>query len=403
MVEISDVMSAVHELREEVNKKTADNEKINKIQAELDKAETKNQEIVKKQAELENAQREIAAKQEEIETLSKTANDNAERIKELEKEISLRISAPAGASDAWKNSEEHLAFKEYFLSGMGSKTMRTDTDVQGGYLVAPEFAADILRQLHDESPIRSFARVRTTSKKDLTIPVRTDIPAAKYVGETEESPESEDKFDSETLTAYRQTVTLPVTLDLLQFSNYNVESEFAQDVAMAFAIGEGRAFLKGSGSKMPEGILTNADVERIESSTSGKLVFDDVLALPAELKSGYKNPVYGFNRRTLYALRTAKDSNGNYLWRVGGETMPSLIGDYKYAIFDDMPDVAASATPVMFGDLFAGYTILDSTQMGMIRDEYTSKKKAIVEMTWHRWNTGQVTMAEAIKLLKIKA
>ena len=315
----------------------------------------------------------------------------------------MHAAAPAGASDAWKNSEEHIAFKEYFLRGEGSKTMRTDTDVQGGYLVHPEFASDILRQLHDASPIRSFARVRSTSKKDLTIPVRADIPVAKYVGETEESPESEDKFDSETLTAYRQTVTLPVTLDLLQFSNYNVESEFAADVATAFAIGEGRAFLKGSGHKQPEGILTNSAIERIEGSTSGKLVFDDVLALPAELKSGYKNPVYGFNRRTLYALRTAKDGNGQYLWRVGGENMPAVIGDYKYVIFDDMPDVAVNATPVMFGDLFAGYTILDSTQMGMIRDEYTSKKKAIIEMTWHRWNTGQVTMAEAIKLLKIKA
>jgi hypothetical protein len=33
----------------------------------------------------------------------------------------------------------------------------------------------------------------------------------------------------------------------------------------------------------------NSAIERIEGSTSGKLVFDDVLALPAELKSGYKN------------------------------------------------------------------------------------------------------------------
>lgn len=403
MAEIDDVMSAVKELRNEVEKKSADQEKINKLQSALDASEKKNQELVKKQAELENAQREIAAKQEEIEKLAKASGDNSERIKELEKEIALHAAAPAGAGDAWKNSEEHIAFKEYFLNGIGAKTMRTDTDVQGGYLVHPEFAADILRQLHDVSPIRSFARVRTTSKKDLTIPVRTDIPVAKYVGETEESPESEDKFDSETLTAYRQTVTLPVTLDLLQFSNYNVESEFAADVATAFAIGEGRAFLKGSGHKQPEGILMNSAVERIEGSASGKLVFDDVLALPAELKSGYKNPVYGFNRRTLYALRTAKDQNGQYLWRMGGENMPAVIGDYKYVIFDDMPDVAVNATPVMFGDLFAGYTILDSTQMGMIRDEYTSKKKAIIEMTWHRWNTGQVTMAEAIKLLKIKA
>ena len=156
MAEIDDVMSAVKELRNEVEKKSADQEKINKLQSALDASEKKNQELVKKQAELENAQREIAAKQEEIEKLAKASGDNSERIKELEKEIALHSAAPAGASDAWKNSEEHIAFKEYFLRGEGSKTMRTDTDVQGGYLVHPEFASDILRQLHDASPIRSF-------------------------------------------------------------------------------------------------------------------------------------------------------------------------------------------------------------------------------------------------------
>jgi response regulator RpfG family c-di-GMP phosphodiesterase len=110
MAEIDDVMSAVKELRNEVEKKSADQEKINKLQSALDASEKKNQELVKKQAELENAQREIAAKQEEIEKLAKASGDNSERIKELEKEIALHSAAPAGASDAWKNSEEHIAF-----------------------------------------------------------------------------------------------------------------------------------------------------------------------------------------------------------------------------------------------------------------------------------------------------
>lgn len=397
------LLSAVKELREEVSKKTVDAEKVNKINTYLDEAEKKNQELVAKQAELEKAQREIKDAHEELEQLKKSNIANAEQIKEFEKQLALRVAASEGADDAWKNSEEHLAFKEYFVNGIDSKAMRTDTDVQGGYLVTPEFASDILRQMHDISPIRSFAKVRTTSKKDLSIPVRTSIPTAKYVGETEESPEGEDKFGSETLTAYRQTVTIPTTLDLLQFSNYNLESELAADVAMSFAIGEGKAFLTGNGNKMPEGILNNQDIERIETAQASKVLFDDVLKLPAHLKSGYKNPIYGFNRKTLYELRTAKDQNGQYLWRVGGETMPSTIGDYKYAIFDDMPDIANNALPILFGDLYSAYTILDSTQMGMVRDQYTSKKKAIIEMTWHRWNTGQVTMAEAIKFLKVKS
>lgn len=48
MAEIDDVMSAVKELRNEVEKKSADQEKINKLQSALDASEKKNQELVKK-------------------------------------------------------------------------------------------------------------------------------------------------------------------------------------------------------------------------------------------------------------------------------------------------------------------------------------------------------------------
>ena len=41
--------------------------------------------------------------------------------------------------------------------------------------------------------------------------------------------------------------------------------------------------------------------------------------------------------------------------------------------------------------------------MSVIRDEFTLKKRAIVEFTMNRWNTGQVTLAEAITVLQITA
>jgi hypothetical protein len=41
--------------------------------------------------------------------------------------------------------------------------------------------------------------------------------------------------------------------------------------------------------------------------------------------------------------------------------------------------------------------------MSVVRDEFTQKKKAIVEFTMNRWNYGQVTLPEAIKLLEIKS
>jgi HK97 family phage major capsid protein len=68
-----------------------------------------------------------------------------------------------------------------------------------------------------------------------------------------------------------------------------------------------------------------------------------------------------------------------------------------------MPAVSAGNYAMAFGDFRRAYTIVDRTGMTVVRDEFSEKRKGIVEFTMNRWNTGQVTLAEPIKLLKIKA
>ena len=70
----------------------------------------------------------------------------------------------------------------------------------------------------------------------------------------------------------------------------------------------------------------------------------------------------------------------------------------------DMPTRDASGNlPVIYGDFMRGYTIVDRTGMAVIRDDITRKKERIIELCFHKYNTGQVVLAEAFKALKIKA
>lgn len=69
---------------------------------------------------------------------------------------------------------------------------------------------------------------------------------------------------------------------------------------------------------------------------------------------------------------------------------------------DDHVPTTSNTKPIIFGDLMRGYEIFDLAGMVVIRDDYTQKKKAIVEWTFHRYLTGQVILPEAIKILKIK-
>jgi len=391
----AEIMEAVTGLREEVKKATPDPVKMEKMNQFLDGLEAANQKAVAESTE---------AKQKQIEL--------QEKLDGLEVEIA-RKSSGSGKAD-FRDSNEYKALSAFCIGGEKGieqleaevkEALRTDIDPQGGFLVPRELDTIIVKKITEISPIRSIARVRTTSGKTLDIPVRASIPTANYEGEGEEGDDSNSKYESETLTPFRLTYTAPITMDMLMDAAFDMESEILTDAAEAFAFREGNRFVLGTGSKQPFGYLSDTQVTDSfrESATSGKLLAEDIIRVTGDLKTGY-NPVFVFNRRTLAELRTEKSTTGQFIWQPGinGVVQNTIAGE-PYVIANDMPDIAANAFAVAFGDFLRGYTIIDRTGMSVIRDELTQKKKAIVEFTMNRWNTGQVTLPEALTGIKIKA
>lgn len=384
----SDVMQAVKELREELDKKSPDLAKVKSLEETLEKQEEKNQQMVT-----------------DLKSSEQKAEELKERMDELEKELAHK---GAGEGKNYKDSQEYKALESYVKSGDLEREekalLRTDNDASGGYLVIPEMDTQIIKSINEVSNVRSIARVRTISSKSLQMPVRKSIPEANYEGEAEKGGDDASKYGSEMVTAYRQTVTIPITMDMLMDSAFNMEAEIMGDAGEAFAIGEGRNFVAGDGTKKPFGFLADTRVTSgsRETDSAGVIGFDDMMLLTGDLKTGY-NPVYTLNRRTLAKLRTLKTNDGHPLWQPGmnGQVMNTING-YPYVILPDMPDIATGATPVAFGDFLRGYTIVDRTGMAVIRDDVSSKRQAIVEFTLMRWNTGQVVLPEAIKTLKVQ-
>ena len=391
---MQDVMSGVKTLREEFEKKSPDFAKIDRIEADLEKQEVKNQELLA-----------------QTKTAEKSADELKERLDVLE--VELARSGGAGEGKNYKDSPEYKSLEVYVKEGDAAiryseehkALLRTDSDTDGGFLVPSEMDSAILKKITEVSNIRSIARVRTVSAKSLEVPTRSSIPAATYEGEAEEGTDDTSKYGNESLTPFRQTVTIPITRDLLMDSSFNMESEIMSDGGESFALGEGNGFVVGTGVKQPEGFTVDSRVvaNARESKASGIIGFDDMMEITGDLKTGY-NPVYVLNRRTLAFLRTLKGGDGHPLWQPGmnGVVMNTING-FPYLIANAMPDIASNSISVAFGDFARGYTITDRTGMAVIRDEITSKKKAIIEFTLMRWNTGKVVLPEAIKLLKTKA
>ena len=394
MKKTMEALSALHETVEKYGQKSSDAlEMIEKTDEAFKALDEQNQKTVQEMSEER-----------------KKNEDNLKRIETLE--VQLSQASKNNPGEDYKKMPEFKALEAYMRKGDGQidleqkQLLRTDSDTAGGYLTTTEMDDMIIRQITEISPVRSVARVKTVGKKTLEIPTRTSIPVAQYEGEAATAPESTSTYGSESLTAYRQTVTIPFTMDMMLDSNFDIEAEIMQDVSEAFAFGEGNAFVNGSGAKQPEGFLSTAaglQTDASVSGTSGSIDGDDLIALSGELKVGYQ-PYYAFNRRSLAAFRQLKGSDGQYLWQIGlGGGAPNTIAGMPYILFEDMPDIAANSYSVAYADFMRGYCVTDRTGMTVIRDIYTQKGQNIIELTFSKYNTGQVVLPEAFKLLRTAA
>jgi HK97 family phage major capsid protein len=387
-VTVEDTIEAVAALRAELKNNYPDKGKIEKIDAFLNTQEELNQ-------------KNLAAVQEQ----KARADEFKTRLHDME--LELARSTPAQEKD-YRESVEFKAMQEMIIHGDLKMpddlkaNLQTDIQTQGGYLAQSELDNAITKLITEVSDIRSIARVRNIGSKSLEVPVRKTIPAAKYEGEAEAGGESNSTYGKEILTPFRQTFTTPVTMDMLMDSAFSMDGEILSDAAEAFAKGEGQGFVSGTGFKQPEGFLVNADIlaNLRTSSTSGTIEPEDIINLTGDLKVGY-DPVYVFSRATLAFIRTLTSTTGQFLWQPGlNGPVSNTLNGFPYLVANDMPDIASDSLSIAFGDFRRGYTIIDRTGLSIVRDEFTKKTQAIIEITMNRWNTGQVTLPEAIKVMQ---
>lgn len=415
--ELQEVGDAVAALRATVESKSVDHAAVSKINTFLDSHEEKFNQPLVQAAELAKTQAlEIKELQETLETSGITAAEAKGRMDALETQLA---HANPGAPVAFRDSDEYKALNEYCVKGLQDLSseqkalLRTDIQSDGGYLVPTEMDSQLTKKITEIDAMRSVSRVRTISSKSLEMAIRSTIPTAEYEGENEQGTEGASTYENVTVTPYRQTFTTPITWDMLMDASFDMTSELTSDAAEAFGFGEGNGFVVGTGHKQPEGFTVNANLRANARTTAASGVLDPeaLILLTGDLKVGY-DPVYVMSRATLAQIRTfragsgfaANDGKGEFLWQPGlNGGADATINGFRYVLMNSMPAIANSAFSVGFGDFRRGYTIVDRTGFSLIRDDVTQKRKAAVEFTFNRWNTGRVTLEEPIKLLQIAA
>jgi HK97 family phage major capsid protein len=283
------------------------------------------------------------------------------------------------------------------------KTLRTDSLSGGGYLVPQVMDDQIRKNVVEISPVRRHARVRIAVRKAMDIPRRLSLPIAQFEGEAETGPKDQSIYGSEQVTCYRQTVTVPATLDMMISSAFDLEAEIAGDTGESFAQGEGLNFVKGNGRKSPQGFVSDSRVVGFTSSTSGDFTVDDLAKMAGGLKRGY-DPWWFMNRKTLAHIQTLKSSIGVPIWQPMAGNQAATIWGWPYdSNMIDLDDVSGGSgtKPIVFADLYRGYEIFDMVGMNVIRDDLTKADQAITEWTFRRYLTGRVILPEAISVMTL--
>jgi HK97 family phage major capsid protein len=231
-------------------------------------------------------------------------------------------------------------------------------------------------------------------------PTRTDNTTASWVGETASRSSSEPTFDQVEITAHELATYTDVSNILLEDSIVDVAAELRRDMAESFGKAEAVAFLNGSGSGQPEGVLQNSDVPVKTDTSSNSLTVDDLIAAFYDLPAFYRNrAVWMANGATIAALRTLKNGSGDYIWREAiAEGSPNTLLGRPIVEAPDLPDIGTGNTPIIFGDFQQGYRILDRVGLSVLRDPYTQQTSGLVRFHARRRVGGKVLKAEAMRL-----
>lgn len=335
-------------------------------------------------------------------------------------ETQLQAASLAPRGDDVKASlatPEGRAFKDYlrkgkkYLEGEG-KTLVIRDESQGGVLAPTDYVAELVKGIVQYSPIRDIAKVRPTSRTNITLPKRTGNFAAVWTGESSTRSETTGlTFGLEEIPTHEMYARVGVSNWDLEDPVVDLEAEIREDMSEQFGVLEGAGFVSGTGVNKPEGFLVNADViaNPVLNGAASFTNADGIIKLAFSVKEQYwPNARFVLNRLTLRDLRTLKDSSNNYLWQPTADGvhglstgLPATLYGYPYTIAKDVPTAASNALTVAFGDFYKAYTIADRIEIAVLQDPYTAATSGAVIFHARKRVGGQVVLPEAINVLKM--
>ncbi|NEX44753.1 phage major capsid protein [Pseudotabrizicola algicola] len=356
--------------------------------------------------------------------VKKSLQNQEERLTMLNQKT-MTYGRPALSAAAEQDAPHQKAFDAYLRSGdddglrglvLEGKALNTAVAADGGYLVDPQTADTIRSLLVSTSSLRSVANVVQVEATSFDVLIDRSEVGSGWATETASQAETATPAIERISIKLHELSAMPkASQRLLDDSAFDVEGWLAGKIATRFIRAEAAAFVSGDGVDKPRGIMLPPKVPNASwawgslgyvptgatadfaSTNAADCIVNLVYALGANYRA---NGTFVMNSKTAGAVRKMKDADGRFMWSDGlqaGE--PSRLMGYPVLICEDMPDVAANAHPIAFGDFASGYTIAERPDLRILRDPFSAKPHVLFYA--NKRVGGDITDFAAIKLLKV--
>jgi HK97 family phage major capsid protein len=336
----------------------------------------------------------------------------AAKLAEAEAAIASRGPVAGRESFTVVAGESRTASPEYraaFWSAMTTgripeefRVLSVGTDTAGGFTVPDDFRRQLLIGLEQANVMRGLSTVFTTTSGVLSLPVVSTHASAGWVAENAAYSASDSGFTEVTLNAYKNTMLVKASEELLNDSAFDMASFIASQAGRGLGRLEETAFVAGTGSGQPTGVVGSAGLGKTATATNA-ITADELMDTQYALGRAYrKRATWLMHDSTVKALRKLKtgvSSDNTYLWSPGLDAAePDRLLGNPVVTSQDMAEMTTGLKPVLFGD-FSYYYIGDRQSIGLQRLVELYAANGQVGFRIFKRTDGKLALAEAVKYL----
>lgn len=271
--------------------------------------------------------------------------------------------------------DERAAFEAYIRDSAAGIETRANLDMgNNGAIIPVTIAREIIKRVYDICPILEKSR-KFNAVGALDVPVYDETNSAitvAYATEFQELSANVGKFTSVRLTGFLAGALSLISRSLINNTQIDIVAFVVDEMAYKIARFIEGELLNGTTDKI-DGLSTMTNTMTAASATA--ITSDEVIQLKDKIKDVFQaNACWIMSPATRTALRLLKDDVGRYLLQddINAPFGSTLLGKPIY-VSDNMPDIAASARTIIYGDLTGlGTKFVEEMNIQVLREKYAT-------------------------------